>query len=93
MRNLFRKNKTINKEIVWDKLELELQLKQAISFINPELDEEQVFYQVHLLLLNLVDVNEFKNELNFVRKIANEKLDEVKSLYQQFSLTTNETDN
>lgn len=93
MRNLFNKNKTDKQEIVWDKLELEQQLKQALSFINPELDEEQIFYQLHLLILNMIDVNELKKELNFVRKIANTKLDEVKFLYEVFSLTTNETDN
>lgn len=78
---------------MWDKLEMETQLKQALAFINPELDDEQIFFQIHLLLLTIVDVNKFKNALNFTRNIADKKLDEVKSLYEQFSLTTNETDN
>ena len=87
------KHKVDTKENMWDKLEIELQLKQALAFINPELDDEQIFIQTHLLLLNLVSVKEFKKTLNLTRDVADKKLDEVKSLYQQFALTTNETDN
>ena len=87
------KHKVDTKENMWDKLEIELQLKQALAFINPELDDEQIFIQTHLLLLNLVSVKEFKKTLNLTRDVANKKLDEVKSLYEHFSLTTNETDN
>lgn len=87
------KHRVDTKENMWDKLEIEQQLKQALAFINPELDDDEIFYQTHLLLLNLVSVKEFKKALNLTRDVASKKLDEVKSLYQQFSLTTNETDN
>lgn len=87
------KHRVDTKENMWDKLEIEQQLKQALAFINPELDDDEIFYQTHLLLLNLVSVKDFKKALNLTRDVASKKLDEVKSLYQQFSLTTNETDN
>ena len=75
------------------KFKLEQELKEAISFITPELDDETIFYALHLALLELVSEKKLAKAVRDITKQAEKKLQEVASLYQQFSLEQlNETE-
>ena len=75
-----------------DKLQMVIEVKEAITFLDPELTTDEVMQKLIFLLGTIADPILLKGLLSSVTKMAEQKAEEVTDLYCNF-FSDNETPN
>jgi hypothetical protein len=77
-----------------DKLQSVYEIKEALTFLHPELNDDEVNSKLIFLLATIASSEHLQTLWNSTNKVANEKVDEVTDLYCNFfSETTTDNNN
>jgi hypothetical protein len=75
------------------KLQSVYEIKEALTFLHPELNEDEVNSKLIFLLATIASSEHLQALWNSTNKVANEKVDEVTDLYCNFFSEDNNTNN
>lgn len=67
-----------------NKLQAVFEIKQALAFLHPELNADEVNAKLIFLLATIASSEHLQALWNSTNKVANEKVDEVTDLYCNF---------
>jgi hypothetical protein len=89
-----RKEKQSTQDEIQKKLRQSLELKQALSFLFPELDESEILAQLVYQLTLMAEPELLTGALDVADEHAQNKLNEVSEMYEHFfSDSATDTDN
>lgn len=75
------------------KLQSVIEIKEAITFLYPELNDDEVKDKLLFALATIADSELLKNLWKSTNELANKKVDEVTDLYCNFFSDDNNTNN
>lgn len=76
-----------------NKLQAVFEIKQALAFLHPELNADEVNAKLIFLLATIASSEHLQALWNSTNKVANEKVDEVTDLYCNFFSDDSNTNN
>lgn len=75
------------------KLQSVYEIKEALTFLHPELNEDEVNSKLIFLLATIASSEHLQALWNSTNEVANKKVDEVTDLYCNFFSEDNNTNN